>query len=93
MKTAAAALGAALVLGGAAAASPHLVAAPKCGIFPASNPWNERVDSLPGNHTVLLVTHNSAVAAMADRVVWLHSGTVSRQQRVKAPVDPRTLEW
>ena len=47
MKTAAAALAAALVLGGAAAASPHLVAAPKCGIFPASNPWNERVDSLP----------------------------------------------
>jgi putative ABC transport system ATP-binding protein len=46
-----------------------------------------------GNHTVLLVTHNSAVAAMADRVVWLHSGTVSRQQRVEAPVDPRTLEW
>src|ERR1700693_4401955 len=26
-------------------------------------------------HTVLLVTHNSAIAAMADRVVWLHSGT------------------
>jgi hypothetical protein len=47
VKTAAAALAAALVLGGAAAASPHLVAAPKCGIFPASNPWNERVDSLP----------------------------------------------
>ena len=47
MKTVAAALAAALVLGGAAAASPHLVAAPKCGIFPASNPWNERVDSLP----------------------------------------------
>ena len=47
MKTAAAALAAALVLGGAAAASPHLVAAPNCAIFPASNPWNERVDSLP----------------------------------------------
>jgi len=46
-----------------------------------------------GDHTVLLVTHNSAVAAMADRVVWLHSGAVSRQHRVEDPVDPRTLEW
>ena len=47
MKTAAAAIAAALALGAASAASPHLAAAPKCGIFPASNPWNERVDSLP----------------------------------------------
>jgi ABC-type taurine transport system ATPase subunit len=27
-----------------------------------------------GHHTVLLVTHNSAIARMADRVVRLHSG-------------------
>ncbi|MGZ4395876.1 MAG: hypothetical protein ACXVZ2_10995 [Gaiellaceae bacterium] len=47
MKTAAAAAAAALVLGGASAAPPHLAAAPKCAIFPASNPWNQRVDSLP----------------------------------------------
>ena len=33
-----------------------------------------------GHHTVLLVTHNSAIAEMADRVVWLHSGTIARQQ-------------
>ena len=26
---------------------PHLAAAPKCPVFPASNPWNQRVDSLP----------------------------------------------
>ncbi len=45
------------------------------------------------NHTVLLVTHNSAIASMADRVVWLHSGTVARQQQVAAPVDARALEW
>jgi len=47
VKIAAAAIAAALVVGGAPAASPHLAAAPTCGIFPASNPWNERVDSLP----------------------------------------------
>jgi putative ABC transport system ATP-binding protein len=46
-----------------------------------------------GNHTVLLVTHNSAIAAMADRVVWLNSGTVARQQQVAAPVEARALEW
>jgi hypothetical protein len=26
---------------------PHLAGAPKCPIFPADNPWNERVDTLP----------------------------------------------
>jgi putative ABC transport system ATP-binding protein len=45
------------------------------------------------HHTVLLVTHNSAIAAMGDRVVWLHSGTVARQRQVAAPVDARDLEW
>jgi putative ABC transport system ATP-binding protein len=46
-----------------------------------------------GNHTVLLATHNSAIAAMADRVVWLHSGAVVRQQQVAAPVEAQALEW
>ena len=27
--------------------APHLLTAPKCTIFPASNPWNQRVDALP----------------------------------------------
>jgi hypothetical protein len=30
-----------------AVSPPHLLAAPKCPIFPANNPWNQRVDSLP----------------------------------------------
>ncbi|HYO00467.1 MAG TPA: ABC transporter ATP-binding protein [Mycobacterium sp.] len=46
-----------------------------------------------GHHTVMLVTHNSAIAAMADRVVWLHSGTIARQQHVSAPVEAQVLEW
>jgi hypothetical protein len=37
----------ALVASGAAAQSPRLPAAPRCPLFPASNPWNRRVDSLP----------------------------------------------
>ena len=35
-----------LLLGGAAYAS-RVPGAPRCPIFPATNPWNERVDSLP----------------------------------------------
>ncbi len=38
---------AALVSAAALALSPHLVAAPRCPIFPASSPWNQRVDALP----------------------------------------------
>jgi hypothetical protein len=30
-----------------AVSPPHLLAAPRCPIFPASNPWNQRIDALP----------------------------------------------
>ncbi len=46
-----------------------------------------------GHHTVLLVTHNSAIAAMADRVVWLHSGSIARDERVDHPMEAEDLEW
>ena len=45
------------------------------------------------HRTVVLVTHNSAIAEMADRVVWLHSGTVARQERVAAPAQAQDLDW
>jgi hypothetical protein len=65
VKIAAVAFAAALVLGGASAASPHLAAAPKCGIFPASNPWNERVDALPvANDSAAVVAAIGAGGAM-----------------------------
>ena len=38
---------AALLLGGASAQALRLPTAPACPIFPANNPWNERVDTLP----------------------------------------------
>jgi hypothetical protein len=37
----------AMLLGGSTAHALSLPSAPKCPIFPASNPWNERVDTLP----------------------------------------------
>jgi putative ABC transport system ATP-binding protein len=43
--------------------------------------------------TVVLVTHNSAIAEIADRVVWLHSGKVAREQRAVAPARPEDLDW
>ena len=49
--------------------------------------------ALEAHHTVVLVTHNSAIAEMADRVVWLHSGTVARQQQVAAPAQAQDLDW
>jgi putative ABC transport system ATP-binding protein len=46
-----------------------------------------------GHHTVLLVTHNSAIARMADRVVRLHSGTIASDEPVEDPVEAAELEW
>src|ERR671915_444666 len=37
----------ALTLGGATAEALRLPSAPRCPIFPVSNPWNQRVDRLP----------------------------------------------
>jgi hypothetical protein len=42
-----AAAAAVLALGGSSAQALRLPAAPRCAIFPATNAWNERVDSLP----------------------------------------------
>jgi hypothetical protein len=44
MRSSAAALLAVLALGGGAGASPQIAG---CPVFPASNPWNQRVDKLP----------------------------------------------
>jgi putative ABC transport system ATP-binding protein len=46
-----------------------------------------------GHHTVLLVTHNSEIARMADRVVCLHSGEIATDERVEHPVEAEQLEW
>ena len=46
-----------------------------------------------GHHTVLLVTHNSAIAGMADRVVRLHSGTIAHDDQVISPIEAAELEW
>jgi putative ABC transport system ATP-binding protein len=43
--------------------------------------------------TVMLVTHNSAIAAMADRVLRLHSGRIDEDVLQDAPVEPEAVTW
>jgi putative ABC transport system ATP-binding protein len=43
--------------------------------------------------TVLLVTHNSAIAQMADRVIHLHSGEVVEDHLQPTPKDASELQW
>ena len=47
MRAVAAGLSLALAAGAGGASGLHLPAAPRCPIFPASSPWNRRVDRLP----------------------------------------------
>ncbi len=41
----------------------------------------------------LMVTHNSSISAMADKVVHLHSGEISRVDHNESPEDPENLVW
>ncbi|MBM3147020.1 MAG: ATP-binding cassette domain-containing protein, partial [Actinobacteria bacterium] len=43
--------------------------------------------------TVMLVTHNSAIATMADRVVHLRSGAIVGDERNEAPTPPEEVTW
>jgi putative ABC transport system ATP-binding protein len=46
-----------------------------------------------GQQTVLVVTHNSEISRMADRVLWLHSGAISKTEMIENPVDASGLDW
>ncbi|KAA8965439.1 ABC transporter ATP-binding protein [Mycobacterium sp.] len=43
--------------------------------------------------TVVVVTHNSEIARMADRVLWLHSGAIAKTEVIDKPVDASELDW
>ncbi len=43
--------------------------------------------------TVLLVTHNSAIAKMADRVIHLHSGAIVEDLLQPEPLPASELQW
>ena len=43
--------------------------------------------------TVIIITHNSALTAMADRVIRVKNGTVSSVEINENPVDIAEIEW
>ena len=43
--------------------------------------------------TVVLITHNSAIAPMADRVIHIKNGKVSKVVENENPVPVETIEW
>jgi putative ABC transport system ATP-binding protein len=43
--------------------------------------------------TVVIVTHNHAIARMADRVLSLHDGAVRSDDLVTHPAEPAELDW
>lgn len=43
--------------------------------------------------TVLVVTHNAAIAAIADRVIRLRSGQIVSDERNEHPLDPSAVRW
>ena len=46
-----------------------------------------------GGRTVLLVTHNSAIATIADRVVRMRSGEIADDYQVSDPQVPEEVSW
>ena len=43
--------------------------------------------------TVILVTHNTAIGAIGDRVVHLHDGQVARVEVNEQPLEAEQIEW
>ncbi len=43
--------------------------------------------------SVVIVTHNSAVAKMGDRIIRLRDGEVISDERIESPVDPLEIRW
>ena len=45
------------------------------------------------NMTVVIITHNTAIAKMADRVVHINSGTVVAVETNDNPMDIKEINW
>jgi putative ABC transport system ATP-binding protein len=43
--------------------------------------------------TFIIVTHNSSIAEIANRVVYLKDGRINRIVENKEPLDPDKLHW
>ncbi len=45
------------------------------------------------NKTLIVITHNAAIAQMADKVIRVHSGRVAEVQINENPLPPERIEW
>ena len=45
------------------------------------------------NMTVIVITHNSALAPMADRLIQIKNGRVSKMELNEHPVSVDQIEW
>lgn len=45
------------------------------------------------NKTTIIITHNSAIAAMADRVIRVKNGKITEVAVNAAPVSAEEIEW
>jgi putative ABC transport system ATP-binding protein len=52
-----------------------------------------RTASRDDGRTVVIVTHNHAIARMADRVLNLHDGRMRSDEVIAQPCEPEELEW
>jgi putative ABC transport system ATP-binding protein len=43
--------------------------------------------------TAIVITHNAAIAGMADRVIWLGDGRVQKIERNEEKISPSELSW
>ena len=53
----------------------------------------KQCDANNGENTVIIVTHNSLIAEIADRVIHLKNGKVESNEINKKPKDIDTVEW
>jgi hypothetical protein len=76
------------VLGAKRAAAPRLPGAPGCTVFPASNPWNRRVDRLP------VAANSSRLIASIGAGIGLHpdfgTGRIGIPYAIVSKRTPRT---
>ncbi len=45
------------------------------------------------NMTVIIITHNIAIAPMADKIIKFKNGTVSRMKKNENPKPIEEIEW
>ena len=42
---------------------------------------------------MLIITHNAAIAQMADRLIRFRDGVVQEERRIETPKDVAEIEW